>query len=337
MENQSTNDHYSRKNRSPANPVFIGIGGRLKNVPRKDPPANADVKRLGVLRLPPGLAGIKKLDDGLVGDRHHGDDDDAEDDRFKMFLHPRDLSENNAGNHHEKNPEKASGHRVERELATVHGGHPGHERGQRPEDGEEARHDDCLRPVFLEEEVGAVEIILFKDEGVLLEDLTANGSSDGKVDDVSQDGRYHEDAHDNWPGKPGFGMRDAVGSNGEEERVTWEEGGYDQPRLAEDDGEENRVDPDAVEGNDVLEALVEVDEIFLKPVNEVHPAYEAGSGRLGNHRDAVLRRRMRRTRRRGIFAHGIPGASMIKRSVGIARSSGSALAIRIRPGLRPAR
>ena len=112
-----------------------------------------------------------KLSRHLKGNRQHGDHDDAEHDGLKVLLHPIDLPEKNARYHHEKNPEQTSDDGIQRELPSVHARHACHKGRERPEDREEARHDDRLGSVLLKEEVRLVQVGFFQDQRIVFEDL----------------------------------------------------------------------------------------------------------------------------------------------------------------------
>ena len=86
-------------------------------------------------------------------------------------------------------------------------------------------------------------------------------------------------------------MGSNIGSDCEEKSIPGQEGSDHQSRLAENDSEQDGIDPEAVEGDDVLKAFVKVEEVCLKPVNEIHRAYEAGLPLHGNTRDGRASRR----------------------------------------------
>ena len=122
-------------------------------------------------------------------------------------------------------------------------------------------------------------------------------------------------------------MGDAVGANGKEQRVTRQKGGHHETRFAENNREEDGVDPDAVGGDDMLETFVEMDEVFLKPMNVVHPAYEAGLPRPRNTRDGSSAGRFAisaaQTCIREILTRAAAGLRWIASSVRSARECGS--------------
>ena len=139
--------------------------------------------------------------------------------------------------------------------------------------------------MFFKEEVSLVQILLFQDQGILLEDLSTHCASNCEVHQVAKHCRHHQQPHGNRPLQTRVGMGNTIGSNGKEKRIARKEGCDDQSRLGEDDRKEDRVNPNAICRDNVLEAFVEMNEVFLKPVNVVHRAYQAGLILHGNTRD----------------------------------------------------
>jgi len=124
--------------------------------------------------------------------------------------------------------------------------------GRLAENRKEPGHDDGLRPMLLEEEVRAVKVLLFQDHGILLEDRPPHGSSDREVHQIAKDCGQNETAHGHGPLQSGPRMGSGVSSHGKEQRITRKERGDDEPRLAEDNGEEDRIDPDTIGVDDVF-------------------------------------------------------------------------------------
>lgn len=243
-----------------------GDGPGVRHLRRERPPA-----ALRPLR-PSGEGALAFLEDvlrGLERGGEHRDDDDPDDDDLEVALDVGEPAEEPARAAHEDDPGGGPADVEEGELAVVHRPHPGDERGEGAEDGQEPGEDDRLRAVLLEEGVGLVQVALLEDAGVVPEEPGADPRPHGIVEEAAEGGRRGQGGGDDP------GVQDAPGrdrADGEEEGVPGQERGEDQPHLAEDDDAEEEVDPVAVVRAGGVQVPVEVQEDVEELVEEGHGA-----------------------------------------------------------------
>ena len=115
---------------------------------------------------------------------------------------------------------------------------PGEDRRERAHDGHEAGEQDRLRPVHLEEVLGALDVLLFEQPRVRAPEQDGpDPLAEHVADLVAEDGR--DEAADEQDRQVEAGLvlgRRAAG--GEQERVAGEEEADEQAGLGEDDEEQ---------------------------------------------------------------------------------------------------
>ncbi|MCY1508979.1 hypothetical protein D9M68_433060 [compost metagenome] len=115
--------------------------------------------------------------------------------------------------------------------------------------------------------MGALQVVAAEDLRLgIAEQAFARRSPDHVVEAVAADGRDHQQAAE----QPGVhGTAGADGAGDEQQGVAGEERRHHQPGLAEDDQEEDGVDPGPVIGDQKVQVLIKVeDEIDRVEIHE---------------------------------------------------------------------
>jgi hypothetical protein len=104
------------------------------------------------------------------------------------LLDPADVAEFVSRKRHRDNPENGPGNVVDGKPAVPHTAYARNEGSERPDDRHEARKDDGLASVTLEEFIGDSEMLRVRPaKSPLLLRLTAEPSAHGKIDRVTCD------------------------------------------------------------------------------------------------------------------------------------------------------
>src|SRR5688572_15348164 len=216
-------------------------------------------------RLPSTFLPLAKIfDDG----RHERDGDDGEDDELEILLDDGDVAEEIPGGDEEADPQGRAEDVVSREDRVRHRADAGHERRERPDDRDEARQHDRLGAVLLVIAARLVDVRLLDGDAEELPEFGARAdlASDAVVHGVAGDrGPEQQPRDDPRVERPGGGG----GSRRQKERVAGQDGRRDQPRLAEEDEEQDGVNPSPVSRDGGSERLVEMEE----EVEEFRHAY----------------------------------------------------------------
>ncbi len=199
-------------------------------------------------------------------DREDGESDDAKNNQFEVVLEDRDVAKQVTEQSEGTDPDESADDVVEKEEAVVHLSQPGDERGEGPDDGNEAGDDDRFSAIFFEVFAGSFEVFCV-DEGDLTE-LADVGeiAADPVVECIAEDGSNAQtDEEDRDVDFIGHQGGESAGS--EEKRVAGKERHDDQTSLAEDDQEEDDVSP-------VAEVSDHLFEVMIKVEDEVDPLFE---------------------------------------------------------------
>ena len=186
----------------------------------------------------------------------------------EILLHDRDVTEHIAEAEARRDPEEGAGDVVEGERAVGHVAGAGDKRHERPHDGHEARDDDRLAAVLLEEGVRLLQVLAVEQPVqatalvVRREHFRPERAADAVVDGVADDRRGDERRrHD--PGVEQSGA--AQGARGEEQRIAGQDRRDHQAGFGEDNEEDDPVHPGAVGLGQRKEALVDLqDEIYRR-------------------------------------------------------------------------
>ena len=148
-------------------------------------------------------------------------------------------------------------HDVEHRKARIgHLCHPRHEGREGADEGHEARHDDGDAAMLLIEGVRAVEGLAVEEAAVFpAEHLRTDVAANGVVHGIAQHGGHGQQAHQQGQIQSAH-SRDGTGH--EQQRVSRQERHHHQPCLDEDDGEHQRIDPDAVVLHHHFQVLVQM-------------------------------------------------------------------------------
>src|SRR5450759_1001662 len=209
---------------------------------------------------------LPALAEALPDERHQRYKDYRKDDVAEVVLDEADGAEEVPGDREERHPGDAADDVVGKEGAVAHAAHAGHERGEGPDDRDEARQHDGDRAVPVVEIVCLVQIPLLQYPCVLfLEEPMPERVAYPVVHRVAQNrGRaYHRPEDED--------VERVVRQRGdrrrrENQRVSGQERSDQQPGLAEDDQEHHQVCPHVVCAHKRLQVLVQVHEEINQPV-----------------------------------------------------------------------
>ena len=105
-----------------------------------------------------------------------------------MLLHELVLSEPGPAEDENAHPGQSARHIVGQELAVAHPADAGDKWREGPHDGNKAGQDDRLAPIFLEEPVRALEILLLQEANLARKGPRANVAADPVIDVVPDNG-----------------------------------------------------------------------------------------------------------------------------------------------------
>ena len=215
-----------------------GLGRRPGEGPARPPfgatgPSSALIRRRMLL--------AQSRPDHLDAGREDRDHDDRDDHQVEVLLDDLQSREPPAREQEHEDPGHPAGHVVEGEAEVVHLADAGDERGECPDDRDEPREDDGEAAILLVEFVGAQQMLLVQEPGVLArEDVRPDVVADAVIDGVAQDRGDDQQQR----GRPQVDRRAGMGRHGadrEEERIARQDRRDHQPRLGEDDQEEHGV------------------------------------------------------------------------------------------------
>ena len=202
-------------------------------------------------RAPLSPAFLHECGDGR-DQRHH---DYADDDERQVLLDPRDVAEQIPRIDQRRDPEYGADDVEAQEAAVRHARDPGEERREGPDDRHETADDDRDAAVFVVERLRLAQVLLPEPARIRpLEDFRADVASDRVVGRIAEDRRDHEQGHEYVNVEP-RGRHHGAGD--EQDRVAGQERKDDEPRLGENDREQQSVEPRSVLTRDARQRLVE--------------------------------------------------------------------------------
>lgn len=168
-------------------------------------------------------------------DWEHGKDYDGKDDVGEVPFYGWDIAEEKAREREGKDPGGSAGDIIEGEAAIAHFPDASDEGDESADNGNEAGEEDGLSAVFIVEELGFLEVFGIEEPGLAFgKDARTDPITDPIVCGIAEDGGDGEESEAKIEAQRAGGTD---GADGEEERITWEEGSDDQSGFAEDDQE----------------------------------------------------------------------------------------------------
>jgi hypothetical protein len=197
---------------------------------------------------------------------HNRENDNNKDDQREVSFDDWDISEEEAAEDKKRNPEQAANHVIGKELHISHFTDAGDKRCESSNDGHKAGYDDGFCAVFFIEVVSAVNVLLFEEPFTLVPEYDlAKILTDGVIGAIAENGGNGEEGKNR-------GDFERAGSGesaeGEEQGIAGEKGRYDQAGFTEDYEKENRVTPQAIVFDDVIEVPIKVQDKINQVQNE---------------------------------------------------------------------
>jgi hypothetical protein len=193
-------------------------------------------------------------------DRHREtvNDHDPDDHKFEVSFDLRDIAKIVAGEQKGSDPQEGPGNVKDRETTIRHDPDPSDKRGKGPDDWHESGENDGLSSMPLVKRLGCQEVFLVEPPTPLAREYSwADTATDRIIDRVTKNRGGEESQQQPWDlkGRPIDGCQ---GPQGEEERITGQEGSNDQACLTKDDQKEGEVDPRPQDGQPLIEMEIEV-------------------------------------------------------------------------------
>src|SRR3989338_4132812 len=187
--------------------------------------------------------------------RQEGESDNGKNHRLEMLLDEGNVAEEVSAIDEEGNPQDAAEDVVGDETGIGHLPHPSNERGEGADDRDEARDDNRLCSIFFVEGFRFYQVLTLQKADILPEHPGSNESANGIIHRITND-RGNGEEHEEQVRIQHTTRREC--SCCEEERITGEEWGDDQSRLAEDYDEEDDVRPRSILIDHRSEVFVDV-------------------------------------------------------------------------------
>jgi len=200
--------------------------------------------------------------------RQDRDEDDRHDQVVQVALHHRQVAEEIAGVAEQGDPGDGADHVVGGEAAVGHVAHAGDEGGEGAHDGHEAGEDDGLAAVSGVEGLGDLQMAAAEDLRVRVgEQPDAEEAADAVVDGVAENGGDDQQNHHQVDVHRVLG---GDGASDEQQRVARQERRHHQAGLAEDDQEQDAVDPGPVGRGQLRQVAVDVQDEVDDELDEFH-------------------------------------------------------------------
>ena len=157
---------------------------------------------------------------------------------------PGNVAEKVADGHDAADPQRAAGHIEKRELPPRHLRHPGDKRRESAHEGHEARRDYGDAAVLFIKRVRLVKAAAVEPARVVpLEHTRADGAADGVVGLVAQNRRHKQQGNHN---RIVHQANAAHRTRHKQQRITRQKRHHDDAGFYEHNGEQQRINPDAV-------------------------------------------------------------------------------------------
>ena len=219
-----------------------------------------------------GAVGLSSFPD-FIEKRQQGNEDDANDHRFEMLRHPRNVSEPVAGEQTDGDPGHAADDVKQEKFGVRHRPDAGHERGEGPDDGHKPGQDNRLGTIFLVELVRTLQMLRVEEPGFLpLENLWPQIVTNPVVHGIAQDCCHAEDAKH----QPDVELsKSREGTRREQQRIAREKGRQHQSGFAENHEKEDGVDMRAIVGDQLADVFPQVENGVEKLLQKFHLVFSS--------------------------------------------------------------
>ncbi len=172
-----------------------------------------------------------------------------------MFAHQGHIAEEITQRDQAHHPGERANHVVYLETQEIHCRDTGHKGRERTEDGQEARQHQGLAAMALIEAVGTQQGLLIQKTHATRKCTRPYCPANGIVDGIAQQGRKHQQTGQQYRIDQAAGTK---GPGDEQQRITRQKRQDHKPGFAEDDQEEDKVDPGAILAHPDVERAVDM-------------------------------------------------------------------------------